>query len=146
MYCPRILLPIPPGLPIVQQVVVVAHAVPVSGHGPEVFQHVAVDVEDAQTLRPHQPLVAPRAHEMHAYLPHVELKRAQPLYRVDVEEDAFLPAELAEGRQVVADARCEIDEANAEQASSLVYEGGYIVNMHPGAALLNEACLDTMPL
>ena len=89
------------------------HAVPADADRVQPLDQFAADVEDAGPFRAEQPLVPVGRQEVDRRPLHVQRQHAQPLDGIHEEEDAALPAQRADGVEVVAKAAGELDEAES---------------------------------
>src|SRR5262249_17794346 len=96
------------------------NAVPANPNRMQEIDQVAANVENAGPLRPQQPFVSVRREKIDRRLPHIDGKNAQPLNGIDKEIDAALPAQTADGIQIVAKAAGKLDHAEADKAGALV--------------------------
>src|SRR6516225_10006393 len=113
-------------------------AVPANPNGMQEIDQVAANVENAGSLRPQQPFVSVCREKIDRRLPHIDGENAQALNGINKEIDAALPAQTADGIQIIAKAAGKLDHAEADKARALVDSFDQIVKLQPAAPALDE--------
>src|SRR2546421_435287 len=103
-------------------------AVPADADRVQPLDQLAANPEDAGAFGTEQPLVPVGGEKIDRCPLHVERIDAEPLDRVDEEENAALAAKVAQRVEIVAKTAGELDEAEAEDARVRVHGGAEIVH------------------
>ncbi len=122
-------------------------AVPAHANRVQHVDQLRPNPEDANPLRPEQPLVTVGRQEVDRCPSNIEREDAEALNRIDEEVDPALATHRTDRIQVVAKAAGEFDETQRHNPGSCIHRGANIVDGDPAAATRHRAhAYAAMPL
>ena len=117
------------------------HAEPADGAHRETLQRPVRAIEDADALRPHQPLVGIGGQHIDAAPLYVAPQRAEALDAVHDEEEVVLAAEITNRGEVGAEAGLELHRADRDGARPPVNRGTEVIEQDAPLARLDQTGL-----